>query len=261
MKFVNLITAIAGLIIALGVAGAHAQGKTVSYMDGETTLEGYWSASECEESNAPIVLIVHQWKGLGEYEKSRADMLADKCYNAFAIDMYGQGVRPKTMEEASSESSKYKNDLDLADSRLAAARQFALSQENVSQHEMAVIGYCFGGAMALQMARSGSDIDGAVSFHGNLATSQPVREKDIIKASIQIHHGADDPHVPQNEVDGFINEMNAADADWMLSQYANAVHSFTEKEAGNDPSTGSAYNEKADKRSWAATLSFLENVL
>ncbi|MAQ71344.1 MAG: dienelactone hydrolase [Alphaproteobacteria bacterium] len=251
----------AGLFIVFGMGEAQAQGKTVTYMDGETALEGYWSTSTCEVKNAPIVLIVHQWKGLGEYEKSRADMLADKCYNAFAIDMYGKDIRPETMEEASKESSKYKNDLDLADRRLAAARGFALSQDNVSKNEMAVIGYCFGGSMALQMARSGADIDGAVSFHGNLASSRPVMKKDVIKSSIQVHHGADDPHVSQNEVDGFINEMNAADADWMLSQYANAVHSFTEKEAGNDPAKGSAYNEKADKRSWEATLSFLENTL
>lgn len=240
-----------------------AAGNAIEYNDDATPLEGYWAPSACESSaaqNKPTILIVHQWKGLTDNEKMRADMLAAQCYNAFAIDMYGKGVRPASDEEAGKLAGQYKNDLALAHRRLKAALDFANKQPGVDKNHIAVIGYCFGGTMALELARIGADIDGAVSFHGALATKEPVTKPGIIKASIQVHHGAADPLVPQEEVAGFINEMKAADADWSLTQYAHAVHAFTQKEAGNDLSKPVAYDEKADKRSWEATLNFLKEI-
>lgn len=249
-------------IMALFAALPAYAGETLTYTDGDTTLEGYLARAENTDTDeAPAVLIVHQWKGLGDYEKNRANMLAAAGYNAFAIDMYGKGVRPETQEAAGAEANKYKTDPELARKRLNAALDYVRGITGVDDKNIAIIGYCFGGTMALELARSGADIKGAVSFHGGLSTPAPVTAPGVIKASIQVHHGADDPHVPKTEVDGFIAEMNAAKADWMLTQYAGAVHSFTEKEAGNDPSKGAAYNEKADKRSWAATLDFLNATL
>ncbi|MCA9458695.1 MAG: dienelactone hydrolase family protein, partial [Nitrospira sp.] len=226
-------------------------GNDVVYNDGETKLQGYWSNSLCSEKpevSPPLVLIVHQWKGLGAYETLRADMLASECYNVFAIDMYGQGIRPKSTEEAGQQASMYKNDPDLARKRLKAALDFALTQDQVNPDKVAIIGYCFGGTMALELARSGAPIRAAISFHGGLATKAPA-QAETIKASIQIHHGADDPHVPPQEVQAFMEEMNSANADWSITTYAHAVHSFTEKAAGDDPSKGVAYNEQADHRS------------
>ena len=241
---------------------AHA-GETVTYHHNETALEGYWApaADACDtQENYPTVLIVHQWKGLGDYEKKRADMLAAECYNGFAIDMYGQGIRPTTQEEAGKTSSIYKNDPALARGRLQAALDYARAQAATDIENIATIGYCFGGTMALEQARSGADIDGVVSFHGGLKTHKPATTDTPVLASVQVHHGAADPHVPQEDVDAFRKEIDAVDADWMLTQYADAVHAFTEKEAGDDPSTGVAYNEKADKRSWRATLAFLNEI-
>lgn len=236
-------------------------GESVAYKDGDVELEGYWAASTCKEgAPAPVVLIVHQWHGLGTYEKGRADMLAADCYNAFAVDMYGKGIRPANNDEAGKEATKYKSDSALARKRITAALDFAKARPGIDASKIAVMGYCFGGTMALELARSGADIDGAISFHGALATPAPLKEPGVIKASVQVHHGADDPMVPPEEVRGFIDEMNTANADWMVTKYAHAVHSFTEKEAGNDPSKGVAYNEKADHRSWSATLDFLKEV-
>ena len=234
-------------------------GEPVIYKDGDVTLEGYLARPA--DPDAPIVMIVHQWKGLGEYEKSRADMLAAAGYNAFAIDMYGQGIRPKDTDEAGTEAGKYKNDPKLARPRLSAALEYAKTIENADISRIAIMGYCFGGTMALELARTGADIRSATSFHGGLATNAPVTQPGIIKASIAVHHGADDPHVKAGEVKSFLDEMKTADADLMFTSYSDAVHSFTEKEAGTDNSKGAAYNEKADHRSWSATLDFLKETL
>ena len=236
-------------------------GETVTYQDGETLLEGYWVPARCGGANAPVVMIIHQWKGPGAYEKRRADMLAEKCYHAFVVDMYGKDVRPKDTKEAGAEAGKYKNDPALARRRITAALDYARGREGVDKDRIAVIGYCFGGTMALELARSGADIAAAISFHGGLSSKAPVTEKGAVKAAIQVHHGAADPHVPPAEVDGFTKEMDTAGADWMLASYAHAVHAFTEKEAGNDPSKGAAYDEKADKRSWEGALAFLSERL
>lgn len=237
-------------------------GETMIYKDGETELEGYWQPSACpvdKSAPRPTVLIVHQWMGLTDNEKMRADLLSKQCYNAFAVDMYGKGIRPANTDEAGRQATIYKSDPVLARKRITAALDFAKTLPGVDQNNIAVIGYCFGGTIALELARSGADVKGAVSFHGGLGTKAPA-QTGAIKSSIQVHHGADDPLVPPEEVKTFIDEMNAAKADWAMTHYAHAVHAFTQKEAGDDPSKGVAYNEKADKRSWASTLDFLKEI-
>lgn len=236
-------------------------GQDVDYTDGDTPMQGYFAPSTCDNAkDAPVVYVIHQWKGLGAYEKGRADMLADKCYNAFAVDMYGKGIRPSDFEGAKMQSSVYKGDPDLSKQRIDAARSF-VQGEGYTNSKDAMIGYCFGGTMVLDYARSGTDIDGVVSFHGGLSTKRAFNPAHPITASIQVHHGAVDPYVPPEELEAFIGEMDTADTDWQLNLYADAVHAFTEKEAGNDPSTGVAYNEKADIRSWASALAFLDEIL
>jgi len=229
-------------------------GEPFLYKDGNVQLEGYFARTE--KAGAPVVLIVHQWKGLGAYEKRRADMLAAEGYNAFAIDMYGQGIRPQTPEEAGKQAGIYKNDPALARQRVHAAIAQIQSMSSVGP-EIAIIGYCFGGTMALEAARAGEPLAAAISFHGGLGTKAPAAE-NAIKAPLLVHHGADDPHVPPAEVVAFEQEMTAAHARLTFYAYPGAVHSFTEKEAGNDPTKGAAYNEDADVLSWQRSLSFLE---
>ncbi len=241
-----------------------ATGHDVSYRDGNAELQGYWVEArglpERDHKPAPVVLIVHQWMGLTDYEKGRAEQLADLGYNAFAVDIYGKGVRPANTDEAGKTAGIYKNDPALARRRVTAALDFARTQTGVDPKKVAVIGYCFGGAMALELARSGADILGAVTFHGDLSTKAPVTKPGVIKARIAVHHGADDPHVTQEAVDDFIKEMKAANADWTLTEYAHAVHAFTQKNAGNDPSKGVAYNAEADRHSWDALVAFLKEI-
>lgn len=251
------------LIVFFLAAGPAFAGETVAYQDGDTVLEGYWAPANCNDHGmpAPTVIVIHQWMGLTDYEKMRADMLAAQCYNAFAADMYGKGVRPVNKDEAGNQASLYKKDPALARKRINAALNYVRSRSGADAGRIAAIGYCFGGTMALELARSGADIAGAVSFHGGLSTPARVTKPGIIRAAVQIHHGAADPFVPQEEVTGFMKEMDEAGADWTLTQYADAVHAFTQKNAGNDSSTGAAYNEKADRRSWTAMIDFLGETL
>ncbi|MFP4313161.1 MAG: dienelactone hydrolase family protein [Alphaproteobacteria bacterium] len=233
--------------------------RTIEYDQNEEIFEGYWVQAECENAQeAPLILIVHQWKGITEHEKDVAEKLSGQCYNAFVIDMYGKDIRPDTNEEAAAQSSKYKNNPELARSRLNNA--MAVAKKLSGSEKTAIIGYCFGGTMALEMARSGENIAGAVSFHGGLSSQAPVSNDSAIKASILVHHGDADPLVKPEEVNSFLEEMRSANADWVFIRYADAVHAFTQEEAGDDPSTGVAYNEKADKRSWDITQEFFKDI-
>ena len=253
--------ALLAAIFTLAPMTAHA-GEQKTYKDGDVTLEGYFAPSECgSDKPAPLVLVVHQWMGLTDYEKARADMLAKECYHAFAVDMYGQGVRPTSIDEASTLSGQFKSDAALARRRITAGLDFARTLPGVATDKVGVIGYCFGGTMALELARAGADIKAAIPFHAGLGTPQPASTPGAIKASLQVHHGADDPFVKPEEVNAFIAEMNAAKADFEFTSYSGAVHSFTQKgiEAAGIP--GAAYNEKADQRSWRSALAFLKENL
>jgi dienelactone hydrolase len=125
---------------------------------------------------------------------------------------------------------------------------------------MAAIGYCFGGTTVLEIARSGAELAGVVSFHGGLATPNPDDAKNV-KGKILVLHGADDPFVPPKQVIAFQEEMRNAGMDWQMVSYGGAVHSFTNPDSGNDPSKGAAYNEKADRRSWEAMKVFFAEIL
>jgi dienelactone hydrolase len=221
----------------------------VEYNEGGTLLEGLSVYDDTGNGKRPGVLVVHQWKGLGDYEKKRAEMLAKLGYNVFAVDIYGKGVRFTNPKDASAEAAKYKGDRALLRARVNAGLAVLKKHELTDPTKVAAIGYCFGGTTALELARSGADVSGIVSFHGGLNTPTPT-DAQKIKSKVLALHGADDPHVPPAEVAAFEDEMRKAKVDWTLVAYGGAVHSFTDWNAGNDNSKGSAYNEKADKRSW-----------
>ena len=162
----------------------------------------------------------------------------------------------QSQEEAGKQATIYKSDPVLARQRVHAAIALVQSMSSVGP-EIAIMGYCFGGTMSLEAARAGEPLAGVISFHGGLATKAPA-EKGAIKEAVLVHHGADDPHVKPDEVAAFKEEMKNAGADMTFYAYPGAVHSFTEKEAGNDPSKGAAYNEAADTESWARSLAFLK---
>jgi dienelactone hydrolase len=187
-------------------------------------------------------------------------MLAKECYNAFAVDMYGQGIRPENKDDAGKQAKIYKSDAALARRRIRAALDYVRSRSDADATRIAAIGYCFGGSMALELARSGAEISGIASFHGGLSSPDPVKEKGIVKAPLAIYHGNADPNVPKEEVDAFVDEMVKADAPFSITKYPGAVHAFTQKDAGDDPSTGAAYNKDADEQSWKSLLYFLKEI-
>lgn len=249
------ITALLSLAAALGSVQAEIVTNTVEYKQGDTTFEGFVAYDNSVTTPRPGVLIVHQWKGLGAYEKMRAEMLAKMGYVAFACDIYGKGVRPQSMQDAGAQAGKFKNDRPLLRTRVNAGLDALRAQAGVDKSKISAIGYCFGGTSVLELARSGADVAGVVSFHGGLNSPTP-DDANKIKGKVLALHGADDPNVPPAEVAGFEKEMRDAKVDWQLVAYGNAVHSFTDKGAGNDNSKGAAYNEKADKRSWQAMQDF-----
>ncbi|BCX47188.1 dienelactone hydrolase [Haloferula helveola] len=235
--------------------------KDVDYSHGEATLEGFHVYDDATEGKRPGVLIIHQWTGLTDYEKSRARQLAAMGYNVFAADIYGKGIRPQPPESGKF-AGKYKGDRELYRGRLLAGLEVLKSDERTSAEHIAAIGYCFGGTGVLELARSGADIAGVVSFHGGLSAADGMAAKPgTLKARVLVCHGADDPHVPADEVAAFQQEMRDAGADWQFVAYGNAVHAFTQKMAGDDPSKGAAYNEAADERSWEDMKQFFAEIL
>ena len=223
-------------------------------------MEGFHAYDDSIEGKRPGILIVHQWTGLTDYEKRRARMLAELGYNVFALDIYGKGIRPQP-PEAGEYAGKYKGDRKLYRARLDAGLKVLSEHKYSDPARIAAIGYCFGGTGVLELARSGADLAGVVSFHGGLGAAEGMSaEKGGVKASVLVCHGAADPFVKPAEVESFREEMDAADADWIFISYADAVHSFTQPMAGDDPAKGAAYQKKADQRSWSHMKSFFEEI-
>jgi len=249
------------LLLAVALAGlafdaaAEVKTKVIEYQQGDATLEGVLTWDDARNGPRPAVLVVHQWKGLGEYERKRSAMLASLGYVVFATDIYGKGIRPSNPKDAAAMAGKFKSDRALLRARVNAGLAVLRKQELTDPRRIGAIGYCFGGTTVLELARSGADLAGVVSFHGGLNTPTPDDAKNI-KARVLACHGADDPFVPPAEVAAFEEEMRQGGADWQLVAYGHAVHSFTDWNAGGDNSKGAAYNAKADARSWEAMRSF-----
>jgi dienelactone hydrolase len=239
------------MLSCAAAADAAVETKTVEYQQGDAVLEGYLAWDNSTAAPRPGVLIAHEWTGMGDYVQMRARKLAEMGYVAFALDIYGKGVHPKTPKEAGALAGKYKNDRPLMRARAKAGLDVLRASPMCDPQRVAAIGYCFGGTCVLELARSGAELAGVVSFHGGLDTPTPADARNI-KAKVLVLHGGDDPHVPRKDVEAFEDEMRAAGVDWQLVVYGGAVHAFTNPMAGNDKSRGAAYNAQADHRSWEA---------
>jgi dienelactone hydrolase len=253
-------TMLLSIMMMLSAISLHAaiQTKTVEYTQGDATLEGVLVWDDAVTGPRPGVLVVHQWLGLTDYEKRRATMLAQLGYVAFCADIYGKDARPKNVGEAGALAGKYKSDRALLRQRVNAGLEQLKKSELVDTKRIAAVGYCFGGTTVIELARSGADINGIVSFHGGLDSPTPADGKNI-KCPVLICHGADDPFEKPEDLAAFENEMRDAKVDWRLIKYGGAVHSFTQPDPGfSNP--GAHYNEKADKRSWEDMKMFFAEI-
>ncbi len=240
---------------------AHAKvvGQAVEYQHGDAVLEGYMAYDDSIEGKRPGVVVVHEWKGINEYSKSRAEQLAELGYVGFAIDMYGKGIQAKDHEEAKKLSGLYRSDRNLMRDRAKAALDTLTANPLVDTSKIAAIGYCFGGTTVLEMARAGFNLKGVASFHGGLDTPMPA-DAETLKAKVRVFHGAEDKFIPNEHIANLAAEMKNANADYKFFAFEGAVHSFTVPSAGNDPTKGAAYHADADKQSWQMLKEFLKEI-
>ncbi len=241
-------------------SGAYAAivAQPIEYQHDGQVLEGYLAYDNAVQGKRPGVIVVHEWKGLNDYARGRAEQLAALGYIAFAVDMYGKGIYAEDHQQAAKLSGAYREDRTLMRARARVGYEVLANHPLTDPGRMAAIGYCFGGTTVLEMARAGFDLKGVISFHGGLGTPMPA-EPGTLKAKIVVMQGAEDTHTA-GDIPDFKNEMRAAGADWQLIEFGGAVHSFTVPEAGNDPSKGSAYDPAADRRSWAMLEQFLKEI-
>lgn len=246
-------------VLLLTTITSFGQVSKVAYSDGTQQLEGYFAKAKKANPKKIGVIVLPAWMGVDNNAKESAEALAKLGYHAFVADIYGVGNNPKNTSEAGKNAGFYKNNPAEYQKRIQLAID-QLVKAGADKNEIAVIGYCFGGTGAIEAARGNLNVKAVVSFHGGLAKAENSLTESI-KAKVLVLHGADDPYVPVKEIEAFQNEMRATKADWQMVYYANAVHSFTHKDAGNDTSKGAAYNELADKRSWEAMKAFFKEVL
>lgn len=236
--------------------------EEIEYLANGVKLNGYlaWDAGQGEPR--PGVMVVHEWWGQTDYIRSRARMLAELGYTGFALDMYGNGKTAANPDDAGKLMAAVLNNMDEGVARFAAARQALETHSSTDPARTAAIGYCFGGAVVLEMARRGMNLKGVASFHGALATQSPARP-GAIKARILVLHGEDDVLIPPEQVDAFKSEMNSAKAQMRFVAYPGALHGFTNPEAtgnGKKYELPLAYDQSADEQSWAELQTFLTEV-
>lgn len=238
--------------------------RKVEYKQGDTQLVGYVYADSESKGQLPGVLVFSDWMGVGEFSKSTAKDLAKLGYVAFVADIYGEGKQAKDQKEAGELAGKFKGDRPLMRNRAQAALDALLTikgeRYSLDSKRIAAIGFCFGGTASLELSRSGAPLRGVVSFHGGLETPDVKLAKNI-KAQILVLHGADDPYVPETEVQAFEKEMKEGGVNWELVKFSKTVHAFTNPAAGNDNSKGAAFNEVASKRAFQAMKNFFAEVL
>ena len=239
-------------LFTASITHAAVTSSEVTYQSGETRLKGYLATDTANTSTQPGILVVHEWWGHNNYARKRADMLAELGYTALAVDMYGDGKQAMHPADAGKFSGEVKKNMPVAKARFTAAMDYLKKQPSVDPDQIAAIGYCFGGGIVLEMARSGLDLDAVVSFHGSLTTASPA-QKGEVKARVLVLNGEADPFVKLEQIEAFKAEMKAAGVDFKFINYPDAIHSFTNPEAdeyGKKFGIPVGYNAEADKKSW-----------
>jgi dienelactone hydrolase len=234
--------------------------QTVTYTDAGTTLKGFLAYNDKQTGKRPGILVMPEAFGLGKNAKGRAQRLADELgYVALGGDPFGDGKEFTDLQEAIKVAGALMADPAKFRARARAGIDKLASLPQVDSSRLAAIGYCMGGTFALELARDGAPLRGVVSFHGGLQTQRPAAPGQI-KAKVLVCHGSDDPMIQTPQVNGFIDEMTKAQADWQLISYGNTVHSFTNPDADGTMLPGIKFNAQSDARSWLAMKNFFEEI-
>ncbi|MGC1182161.1 dienelactone hydrolase family protein [Legionella sp.] len=228
------------------------------YKQREQELHGFLAYDENKKCR-PAVIVAHDWSGRNDFACQKATMLAEMGYVGFALDMFGQARLGSTTEEKSALIHPLVSNQELLRQRVRAAFDAVSTMPEVDSQRIAIIGFCFGGLCALELARSGAEIKGVVSFHG-LLNKPGTMKTEAIKAKILALHGYDDPMVKPEVANAFCQEMTEEKVDWQLHVYGLVQHAFTNPNA-HDTQLGLIYNAVAAKRSWLAMTNFLQEVL
>lgn len=249
-------------VTSAATAESKIAGKTVEYSSQGVLMKGYLAYDDAVQGKRPGILVVHEWWGLNDYARKRADMLAQLGYTALALDMYGQGKTAAHPDDAGKFSSELMKNFPVAKERFQAGEEFLKKQPTVDPSQIGAIGYCFGGGVVLNMAAQGADLKGVVSFHGSLSLVSPPKPGNVT-AKILVLHGGSDTFATPEQIEKFKSELKAAGVDFRFVVYPDAMHSFTNPDAtglGKKYNLPLAYNAKADKESWAEMQNFFKDV-
>jgi dienelactone hydrolase len=251
---------IAALLAFATAASAAVQTRDVEYTQDGTKLHGFLAWDDAVKGKRPGVLVVHEWWGMNEHARRQAERLAKSGFVGFALDMYGDGKVTTHPQDAQAFSAEAMKDPAVVVARFNAARQQLASDPHVDPKRIGAIGYCFGGAVVLAMARSGADLGAVATFHGALATEHPAQPGKV-RAPILVMTGTADEFVPPDQVTAFEKEMKAAGANFRVIRYPGAKHSFTNPDAASYGVEQLAYNADADQKSWPAMVSMFKKYL
>jgi dienelactone hydrolase len=233
--------------------------KNVSYEHDGIKLEGYLAYDDSIKEKRPGVLVVHEWWGLNDYARRRAEQLAELGYVAFALDMYGKGKVTEHPKQAGEWAKQINNNVDLWRKRAMAGLEVLKNEPNTDTNRIAAIGYCFGGATVQQLAYSGANVKGVVSFHGSLIPPSDEAAKKA-QAKILICHGAADPLVKAEALQNYLAAMGKSGMDWQMVFYGGAKHSFTNPDADKKGMEALGYDKNADQRSWTHMKLFFDEI-
>jgi dienelactone hydrolase len=254
------LAAAAALCLVAGGAAAEVRTKEIAYAQGGTPLQGFLAWDDAAKEPRPGVLVVHEWWGHNQHARNQAIRLAKAGYVALALDMFGKGKVATHPKDAQGFVAEVTKQAGLVKARFDAGLALLLAQPQVDRERTAAFGYCFGGTVALEMARAGEDLDALVTFHAGLAPKDGAAEKGKIRPRLLVQTGGADPMAPPEQVRAFEDEMKRAGADFRVITYPNAKHGFTNPDAGKFGMDALAYDADADARSWDAAIAFLRRV-
>jgi len=254
---------IALMLLCLSFAASAApRADKISWKVGDTNLDGYLVWDDSSREPRPGLLMVPNWYGVNDRAIEKAKTLAGSDYVILLVDMYGRGVRPTNSDEAGKAAGSVYGNQEALRARITAALDVlrgAGKAAPLDVEKIGAIGFCFGGAMVLELARSGADIDGVASFHGNLSSKQPAAAGQM-KAAVLAMNGADDGFVPAEQIAGFQKEMRDVGADWQFVNFGGAVHCFAEPDEDGAVIKGCQFHEPSYRRSVAMMRDFFAEV-